>query len=93
MKKLLVLFAASLLFTGCGNKQDAEPDTMETTRAEAEAMEAEQARLLRSLGGTSLNLKTFIPLVVKYGVSGEFPGLATSGPRGRGDSTVAVMVS
>src|SRR5262245_22231508 len=32
-------------------------------------LEAEQARLLKSLKGTSLNLKTFIPLVVKYSVS------------------------
>ena len=37
------------------------------------AMEAEQKRLLQSLKGTSLNLKTFLPLVVKYNVSGEFP--------------------
>lgn len=37
------------------------------------ALEAEQQRLLASLKGTSLNLKTFIPLVVKYNVSGEFP--------------------
>ncbi len=29
--------------------------------------------MLRSLRGTSLNLKTFIPLVVKYNVSSEFP--------------------
>jgi len=36
-------------------------------------MESEQARLLRSLKGTSLNLKTFIPLMVKYNVSGDFP--------------------
>ena len=36
-------------------------------------MEAEQLKLLRSLQGTSLNLKTFIPLVVKYNVSSEFP--------------------
>ena len=36
-------------------------------------MEAEQQRLLQSLQGTSLNLKTFLPLAVKYGVSGEFP--------------------
>ena len=35
-------------------------------------MEAEQARLLQSLKGTTLNLKTFIPLIVKYRVSGEF---------------------
>jgi hypothetical protein len=37
------------------------------------ALEAEQMRLLGSLKGTSLNLKTFIPLFVKYNVSGEFP--------------------
>lgn len=37
------------------------------------AMEAEQQRLLGSLQGTTLNLKTFIPLLVKYKVSGEFP--------------------
>lgn len=36
-------------------------------------MESEQAQLLRSLGGTSLNLKTFIPLFVKYKASEEFP--------------------
>lgn len=37
------------------------------------AMEAEQQRLLGSLQGTTLNLKTFVPLLVKYKVSGEFP--------------------
>src|SRR5262245_8004745 len=36
-------------------------------------LESEQTRLLGSLKGTSLNLKTFIPLVVKYGVSGDYP--------------------
>ncbi|MCH7989057.1 MAG: hypothetical protein IID46_07880 [Planctomycetes bacterium] len=36
-------------------------------------MESRQAQLLRSLRGTSLNLKTFIPLVVKYNLSSEFP--------------------
>jgi hypothetical protein len=36
-------------------------------------MESRQAQLLRSLSGTSLNLKTFIPLVVKYNLSSEFP--------------------
>lgn len=36
-------------------------------------MESEQTRLLQSLGGTSLNLKTFIPLFVKYKASEEFP--------------------
>lgn len=37
------------------------------------SLEAEQQRLLQSLQGTSLNLKTFIPLVVKYNVYSEFP--------------------
>lgn len=37
------------------------------------ALQAEQARLLGSLRGTSLNLKTFIPLVVKYDLSREYP--------------------
>jgi hypothetical protein len=38
-----------------------------------DALEAEQQRLLKSLKGTSLNLKTFLPLAVKYHVSAEFP--------------------
>ncbi len=37
------------------------------------ALEAEQTRLIQSLRGTTLNLKTFVPLLVKYRVSGEFP--------------------
>lgn len=36
-------------------------------------LESEQTRLLRSLGGTSLNLKTFLPLAVKYKLSDDFP--------------------
>jgi len=36
-------------------------------------MKTERERLLSSLHGTSLNLKTFLPLVVKYNVSGQFP--------------------
>ena len=38
-----------------------------------EEMEAEKLRLAGTLGGTSLNLKTFLPLVVKYRLSTEFP--------------------
>lgn len=38
-----------------------------------EEMEDEKLRLAGSLGGTSLNLKTFLPLVVKYRLSTEFP--------------------
>jgi hypothetical protein len=37
------------------------------------AMEAEQLRLVQSLKGTTLNLKTFLPLVVKYNLATEFP--------------------
>lgn len=36
-------------------------------------LETEQIRLLRSLRGTSLNLRTFLPLAVKYSLSGDFP--------------------
>ena len=38
-----------------------------------EALRAEQMRLLQSLQATSLNLKTFVPLLIKYNLSGEFP--------------------
>lgn len=37
------------------------------------SLEAKQKHLLSSLKGTSLNLKTFLPLVVKYNLSSEFP--------------------
>lgn len=36
-------------------------------------LESKQTQLLRSLKGTSLNLKTFLPLVVKYKLSEDFP--------------------
>jgi hypothetical protein len=36
-------------------------------------IEAEQQRLLLSLKGTSLSLKTFLPMVVKYNLATEFP--------------------
>jgi hypothetical protein len=41
------------------------------------AMEAERMKLLRSLKGTSLNLKTFLPLAVKYGLSPEYPSYSS----------------
>ncbi|MEO2049043.1 MAG: hypothetical protein ABGX16_20995 [Pirellulales bacterium] len=37
------------------------------------SMQSEREKLLQSLQGTSLNLKTFVPLVVKYKYSPEFP--------------------
>lgn len=36
-------------------------------------LEAEQRRLTNAISGTSLNLKTFLPLVVKYNLDEEFP--------------------
>jgi len=37
------------------------------------ALRAEQQRLLQSLKGTSLNLKTFVPLLLRHQLSPEFP--------------------
>ncbi|HPO12625.1 MAG TPA: hypothetical protein PLI09_04200 [Candidatus Hydrogenedentes bacterium] len=52
-------------------------ETIELPRADhaqrIARMEAERERLLQSLKGASLNLKTFLPLVVKYGLSNAFP--------------------
>jgi hypothetical protein len=42
-----------------------------------DALQAEQTRLLHSLRGTSLNLKTFVPLLVKYRLGGNFPSYAS----------------
>ncbi len=36
-------------------------------------LETERERLVNSLRGTSLNLKTFLPLAVKYGLGGDYP--------------------
>jgi hypothetical protein len=41
--------------------------------ARIRTLEAQQTRLLDSLQGTTLNLKTFLPLAVKYGLSADFP--------------------
>jgi hypothetical protein len=43
------------------------------------SMEAEQTRLLQSLQGTDLDLKTFIPLFLKYNVFSEFPSYYSYG--------------
>ena len=52
-------------------------ETIELPRADLtehiESLQAEQVQLLRDLKGTSLNLKTFIPLYVKYNLSRDFP--------------------
>jgi len=38
-----------------------------------ESLRTEQEELLQSLRGTSLNIKAFIPLYIKYGLSPEYP--------------------
>jgi hypothetical protein len=38
-----------------------------------DSLQKAQTHLLHSLRGTSLNLKTFIPLMVRYGLSSEYP--------------------
>lgn len=52
-------------------------ETVELPRADVAqriiALETTQTRLLQSLKGTNLNLKTFIPLLVKYNLSSQFP--------------------
>ena len=52
-------------------------ETIELPRADLagciESLQAEQMQLLGALKGTSLNLKTFIPLYVKYNLSRDFP--------------------
>ena len=52
-------------------------ETIELPRADLaariESLQAEQVQLLQALKGTSLNLKTFIPLYVKYNLSRDFP--------------------
>jgi hypothetical protein len=52
-------------------------DSIELPRADfttrIASLEGQQTRLLHSLRGTTLDFKEFIPLFVKYHVSGEFP--------------------
>ncbi|MFQ5731882.1 MAG: hypothetical protein ACE5KM_08000 [Planctomycetaceae bacterium] len=40
-------------------------------------MQTERDRLVRSLKGTTLNLKTFLPLAVKYSLSREYPSYSS----------------
>ncbi len=48
-------------------------------RERIQRLEAEQERLLQSLAGTSLNFKTFVPLLMKYRLSEEFPSYYAHG--------------
>lgn len=47
--------------------------------ARIEELESERLRLATSLGGTSINLKTFMALSVKYNLSPEFPSYYSHG--------------
>ena len=69
-------------------------EVMELPRADIAqrilSLETEQERLIQSLSETSLNLKTFIPLFVKYNISSEYPSYYSHGymhdkVRGRDD--------
>ncbi|MEX2027128.1 MAG: hypothetical protein WEH44_07500, partial [Pirellulaceae bacterium] len=52
-------------------------ETLELPRADIAPriadLEAERGRLMASLAGTTLNFKTFLPLLVKYRTAGDFP--------------------
>lgn len=58
-------------------------ETIELPRAELTEriyqLEAERTRLVESLKGTSLNLKTFLPLMVRYNAAPEFPSYYSHG--------------
>jgi hypothetical protein len=77
MLGLSTLKAVRKIDTKEDNRLKVSNQTIELPRADVAqriiAMQSEQARLLQSLTGTTLSLKTFIPLVVKYSVSEEFP--------------------
>ncbi len=69
-------------------------ETLELPRADFAqrilALQAEREQLCQSLAGTSLNLKMFVPLFVKYQLSQEFPSYYSHGylhdqALGRGD--------
>ncbi len=74
---LSTLRASRKIQTGMDARLKILNETIQLPRANVAeriiSLEAEQARVLQSLKGTTLNLKTFIPLVVKYNLSREFP--------------------
>ena len=77
MLGLSTLKAARKIKTKEDNRMRILNEVFELPRADLAqriiAMEAERERLVDSLGGTSLNLKSFLPLAVKYNLSSEFP--------------------
>jgi hypothetical protein len=83
MLGLSTLRAIRQIKTKADDRLQVVNDTLQLPRADVSAriieLEAEQLRLARSLSGTSLNLKTFIPLTVKYKLSSEFPSYYSHG--------------
>jgi len=77
MLGLSVLQALGKIQCGAAGELKVSSETIALPRADLApciaALEAEQMRLLQSLGGTSLSLKTFLSLVVKYSLAPDFP--------------------
>ncbi|MAG92813.1 MAG: hypothetical protein CMJ48_03590 [Planctomycetaceae bacterium] len=77
MLALSTLKAVRKIETKADDRLKVHNEVLELPRGDATErileLESEQLNLARSLRGTSLNLKTFIPLVVKYNVASEFP--------------------
>lgn len=77
MLGLSALKAIRQIKTGDDSRLAVIREVIELPRADAApriaALEAEQARLVGSLAGTSLNLKTFLSLATKYNLAQEFP--------------------
>lgn len=77
MLGLSVLNALKAIPSKKVDKIQVHQETLELPRANfaqrIEDMEAYQIKLLQSLKGTNINLKTYIPLLVKHNYSQEFP--------------------
>ena len=77
MLGLSAVRALKTIRSGPGGALRVINETLALPRADlaprVDALRAEQARLLASLKGTSLNLKTFLALTVKYRLSPDFP--------------------
>ena len=77
MLGLSTLKAARKIECSSDNRLKVVNEVIELPRADyaerIKSMEEEKNRLLSSLGGTTLSLKTFLPLVVKYRLDDAFP--------------------
>ncbi len=74
---LSTMSAAKKIRCGTDSRFKQVREILELPRADLEdriaSLQNEQLILLQSLRGTSLNLKTFMPLAVQYNLSAEFP--------------------